>query len=129
MKKKTVFIALTFIILFLCAAIVLFFQNQPFIRGFLGDMLIVMLFYTGIKSLFSVPPVKLSLGILVAAFLTEFLQLCKIIPFLGFQENLFTRLVFGSVFDPWDLLAYLTGVILIFSLDSLFIQKTNRKQH
>ncbi|EKO14047.1 PF10990 domain protein [Leptospira kirschneri str. H1] len=53
----------------------------------------------------------------------EILQYFKIVSLLGFQENYITKIVFGSVFDPLDLIAYFIGAVLILYLDKSILQK------
>jgi len=65
----------------------------------------------------------LSVGITLFAYAIEITQYFKIIPLLGFQENFFTRIVFGSIFDPLDLIAYTIGGLLSFFLDRIIIKK------
>lgn len=84
----------------------------------MGDAVIVMFLYSFVKSFIEIEPLSLSVGITIFAYVIEFSQYIKIVPLLGFQENLFTRIVFGSVFDPLDLLAYTIGGILIYYLDT-----------
>ncbi len=125
MKKRIPYIIFSLIFIILCILIVLAFASNQFIRGFVGDAVIVMLLYSIAKSFRDFDNLKLSLGITIFAYLIEFSQYIKIIPLLGFQENYFTRIVFGSVFDPFDLLAYTVGGVSIFHLDTYFSRKYN----
>lgn len=118
MKKRIPYIVLSIIFIILCVIIVLTFAKNQFIRGFVGDAVIVMFLYSFVKSFIEIEPLSLSVGITIFAYVIEFSQYIKIVPLLGFQENLFTRIVFGSVFDPLDLLAYTIGGILIYYLDT-----------
>lgn len=123
MKNKIPYILISLFLFILCILIVVLFSSNPFIRGFLGDAVIVMLLYSVTKSVRDFDSLWLCVGVTVFAYLIEFSQYLKIIPLLGFQENLFTRIVFGSVFDPLDLLAYTIGGIMIYILDINIIKK------
>lgn len=123
MKKRIPYIILSVIFIILCIIIVLVFAKNQFIRGFVGDAVIVMFLYSFVKSFIEIKPLPLSVGITIFAYLIEFSQYIKIVPLLGFQENLFTRIVFGSVFDPLDLLAYTLGGFLIYLLDNFLSSK------
>lgn len=117
MKTRLPYILLSLLLLTLCVLIVIFFSNNTFIRGFLGDAVIVMFLYSFTKSFKNFHSLYLSIGITLFAYAIEISQYFKIIPLLGFKENLFTRIVFGSVFDPLDLLAYTIGGVSIYLLD------------
>lgn len=128
MKQRLIYVGFLFFFLSLCFIIVQFFDSNRLIRGFLGDLVIVMVLYSFFKSIADFDSVKLSIFIISFSFLLETLQYFKIILLLGFKENYLTKIIFGSVFDPFDLLAYLIGVFLIFSIDTRIILKLLRKQ-
>jgi len=117
MKLRLPYILLSLLFLSLCVLIVVLFSSNQFIRGFLGDAVIVMFLYSFAKSFRNFHSLYLSIGITLFAYAIEFSQYLKIIPLLGFKENFFTRIVFGSVFDPLDLLAYTIGGVSIYLLD------------
>lgn len=119
MNRRLLFFLCALALLTLCIVIVLFFHTQPFVRGFAGDVLIVMLIYSACKVAADFASARLALATLALAFAVEAGQGLRLLPRLGIPENLFTRLVFGAVFDPWDLLAYTIGVALIYGVDRL----------
>ena len=82
-----------------------------------------MFLYSVAKSVRDFDSLMLSVGITLFAYSIEISQYFKIIPLLGFRENFFTRIVFGSVFDPLDLIAYSIGGLLAFFLDRNIIKK------
>jgi hypothetical protein len=49
------------------------------------------------------------------------MQYLKIIRLLGLDENLAARLIIGSVFDPFDLIAYTIGAIAVYIIDTKLI--------
>ncbi|XDD51865.1 DUF2809 domain-containing protein [Leptospira sp. WS92.C1] len=87
-----------------------------------------MVLYSFFKSIADFDSIRLSIFIIAFSFAIETLQYFKVIRLLGFRENNFTRIVFGSVFDPWDLLAYLIGVCFIFCIDRFIISKCLEKE-
>lgn len=125
-KYRLRYVILSLLLFILCVLIVVLFSQNQFIRGFLGDAVIVMLIYTFMQSFSTWNSLKLSIGVTIFAFIIEFLQYLKIIKLLGFEENLFTRIVFGSVFDPLDLMAYALGGVTIYFLDRYWILKPER---
>ncbi|HRG48813.1 MAG TPA: DUF2809 domain-containing protein [Leptospiraceae bacterium] len=121
--KRFPYIVLSLILFILCILIVVLFSSNGFIRGFLGDTVIVILLYSLMQSIKDFDSLLLSVGITLFAYAIEITQYFKIIPLLGFQENFFTRIVFGSIFDPLDLIAYTIGGLLSFFLDRIIIKK------
>ena len=86
-------------------------------RGFIGDIIIILLIYFFIKSFYDFQPVKLTIFILLLAFTTEFLQYLNFISILGLEQNIFAQLIIGAVFDPLDLIAYTIGAITAYGFD------------
>jgi hypothetical protein len=123
MRKNYPYIILSIILFILCVLIVILFSSHQFIRGFLGDAVIVMLLYTFLKSWRDINAFWLSVWVTIFAYVIEITQYFKIIRMLGFEENFFTRIVFGSVFDPLDLLAYTIGGVSIYILDTRVISR------
>lgn len=109
-KLKYLLLCLTTFIL--CVIIVLIFSSHGFIRGFLGDLVIVILLFSLVKTFYLFSNLKLAIAVVLFAYLIEFTQYIKIIPLLGFKENFITKIIFGSIFDPFDLLAYTLGGII-----------------
>lgn len=100
-----------------CVLIVKLFAKNQFIRGFVGDIIIILLIYFFIKIFYDFHPAKLTVFILLLAFAIEFLQYLNLISILGLEQNIFAQLIIGSVFDPLDLLAYAIGAITVYALD------------
>ena len=46
------------------------------------------------------------------------MQYIKIIQLIGFKENIITKIIFGSVFDPLDILAYSIGIIFLLIINN-----------
>ena len=90
------------------------FIKQPFIRYFCGDVFVVILLYTFIKSFLNVATNKTLFFVLSFAFLIEFFQYYKGIELLGLQNNTLAKIVLGTTFSVSDLGAYTLGVICIF---------------
>ncbi len=104
---------LSFLILLIVEIAIAVFHFHPFVRGFLGDVLVVLLLFSFLKLFFSIASEKLAIGILLFAFTVELLQFFDLVETLNIQSKLL-RIVLGSVFDWWDLLAYTVGTVIIF---------------
>ena len=83
-----------------------------------GDALWTVAVYLGWKLVFpAMAPWKLGLMALGQSFGVEFLQLYHA-PWLdGIRGNRFGHLLFGSTFNPMDLVAYLVGAAVVFLID------------
>ena len=123
MKRRIVYILLTIICFAICVLIVALFSQARFVRGFIGDVVIISLMYFLIKVFIDAKPLMLALFTLTAAFVVEFLQYFRIIDFLGLEHSRVARIVIGSVFDPMDLLAYFIGAILVYAIDTGLVRK------
>ena len=99
-----------------------------FVRAYLGDVIVVMLIYTFIKTFFRIEDnKKLILGILIFSFLVEFAQYFNIAEKLGFRKGSLMYIVIGNSFSWIDILCYLVGCLLLF----VFVkyQKNPQKTH
>ncbi|PIW61733.1 DUF2809 domain-containing protein [Shewanella sp. CG12_big_fil_rev_8_21_14_0_65_47_15] len=118
------------VLLFLTEVLIALYAPAGFIRGFVGDVLVVVLLFCmarvvvppvfnpvanskdeGIKRLFQTP--WLALAVLLFAFAIEFGQYWGLVDKLGLGGNRLARIVIGSHFDPLDLVAYFVGYLIL----------------
>ena len=96
------------------------------VRIYLGDVLVVILIYTFIRTISINKPSKwfiLPTAILLFAFLVEFLQLWGFCDRFGITNKLL-RIIIGTGFSYIDLICYAVGIIPCYIVE--FIK--NRKQ-
>lgn len=117
MQRRLIYSGLTLGCFLLCYLIVKLFSDNLVIRGLVGDFLVVILIYSLVKVFVDVKPAFLAGATLALAYLTELLQYFKLIRYLGLEDSQIARIIFGAVFDPFDLLAYTVGVICIYLMD------------
>ncbi len=90
-------------------------KNIFFLRAYLGDVIIVMLIYTFIKSFFNIRnDTRLIFGILIFSFLVEFAQYFNVAEKLGFRPGSLMYIVVGNSFSWIDMLCYAVGGLLLF---------------
>ncbi|WP_185126714.1 ribosomal maturation YjgA family protein [Chryseobacterium aurantiacum] len=94
-----------------------------FVRAYLGDVIVVILLYTMVKSFFRVNNQKLIGGILIFSCMVEFAQYFNIAEKLGFREGSLMYIVIGNSFSWIDILCYAAGCLLIY----LFVKVTENK--
>lgn len=91
-----------------------------FVRAYLGDVIVVMLLYTFVKSFVKMNDQKLIGGILIFSCLVELAQYFNIAEKLGFREGSLMYIVIGNSFSWIDILCYATGCLLLY----LFVKLT-----
>ncbi len=122
MKRRLVYFSLSVICFIACILIVKLFSDNQFIRGSLGDIVVILLIYFFIKIFKDLNALKLTVFTLAAAYIIEFLQYLKITSFIGLEHNTIVQLILGSVFDPKDLIAYTIGAILVYIIDTKLVR-------
>ena len=96
--------------------------GHGWVRSYLGDVLVVILIYTLIRTIF---PNKirrwyiLPTAILLFAFAVEFLQLWGFCDRFGITNRLL-RIIIGTGFSPEDLLSYAIGSVPCYIVEFSF---------
>jgi hypothetical protein len=116
LRPGRTFYAIAALLSFMLCMSVLFYSGpfHQFIRNSIGDMLAVVFLYflLGI-----VRPGSLLLRAVVTGVIActiESVQLTGIIPH---DAPTFVLLLFGSHFDPWDILAYFVGLVIAVAVE------------
>ena len=106
-------------------AIALFVKNG-FVRSTFGDFLVVILVYCFVKSFVNCKPEYAAAGVLIFAYIVEFLQMFNLLELLNLEKNHIAKTILGSTFQISDLIAYTLGVISILIIEYSIL---NRKHH
>lgn len=123
LEKRRTRYAIAFLILLVIEVLIALYVHDTFIRPYIGDVLVVVVLYVAFK-VFKPEGVKyLALYIFIFAALVECLQFFNLIQLLNVENNIFLRVLIGSVFDVNDILCYGIGCILI----GIYEWKTKRK--
>ena len=118
MKKRIPYIT-GFFLLLIVEVLIAIFISGGFIRNYFGDVIVVWVFYCFVK-IFHVEQNSYitALGVMIFAYLVEFLQYIHIVDILGLGNIKFFRVLIGTSFSVIDLLCYSAGtlvtVIIIF---------------
>lgn len=112
MNKRLKYIIITLILLVIEVLIALFVHDN-FIRPYVGDILVVILLYTFVRSFIPDKWPLLPLYIFVFAAGVEVLQYFRIVKLLGLEDNRFFSVLIGSVFDVKDIVCYGVGCVLL----------------
>jgi hypothetical protein len=109
-------------VLFIIEVLIALFVRDAFVRPYLGDVLVVILIYCFVKSFFNLPILPLAIGVLLFAFLIEFLQYLNIVEKLGLQKSKILSTVLGTSFAWNDILAYIAGAAIILIVEKLMLK-------
>ena len=123
LRFQKIYFACT-VILFFTEVLIAAYLNDPIIRPYVGDFLVVILIYCFVKSFLDLPPIPLAIAVLLFAFFIEILQYFNLVDLLGLGGSTIARIVLGSSFEWIDLIAYTAGVIAI-----LFVERRRGLLH
>jgi len=110
-KRRLVYGLITLILLVIEILIGLF--AHGWVRIYLGDVLVVILIYTLLRTIFVNKPSRwfiLPTAILLFSFAVEFLQLWGFCDRFGITNKLL-RIIIGTGFSCVDLLCYVIGIV------------------
>lgn len=113
-----------FLFLLLTELFIGIFVHDRFIRPYAGDILVVILIYTFLRTLFPHGVRNLVWYVLLFAVFVEILQYFHIGSLLGLEHNRIAMIILGSTFDVKDILCYIAGCLII----RLWEQPGQRKQ-
>lgn len=124
-KFNLKYFLLTILIFLVEVLIATVLKDQFFIRAYLGDVIVVMLLYTLVKSFFITNDTKLTLGIFAFSCLIEFAQFFNIAEKLGFQPGSLMYILIGNSFSCIDIICYGVGCLILYFLVKI---KSNQKE-
>ena len=101
------------LVLFIIEVLIALYVHDRIIRPYVGDFLVVILIYCGVRTFVKASPVKVAVGVLLFSYLIETLQYFKIVEKLGLAQNILAKTVIGYGFDWLDLLAYTLGIVTV----------------
>ncbi|MFC7421212.1 DUF2809 domain-containing protein [Iodobacter arcticus] len=99
-----------------------------FIRGSVGDILVIALIYALFRAC-NTPPLRSALFSIAAGFVVEGLQYIHLVDLLGLQKGSVLYIVIGNTFSPHDLLMYIIGGVLAWGLDQAIFRIKSPIQH
>lgn len=111
-----------FIIIFAIEVIIAVFTISNFIRAYLGDVLVVVLIYTFIKTFVRKRIKLLPLYIFIFAVLVEIGQYFHFVDLIGLGNNKIATIMLGTSFDTKDIICYFVGCSCIWLFEKLQIR-------
>lgn len=122
MKKRLSYIT-GFLLLLIAEILIALFVHGGFVRYYLGDVIVVWVVYCFVKIFF--PKINgyiTAAGVMIFAFIVEFLQYIHIVDILGLGDIKFFRVLIGTSFSTIDLLCYVVGT----AVTMLLVYKTEK---
>lgn len=104
---------LAFLFLIIVEVLIAKYVHDAFIRPYVGDMLVVMVVYCGIRIFFGKKGKWLPLFVFLFASFVECLQYFQLVKVLGVEDNRFLRILIGSTFDGKDIICYGVGCLIL----------------
>lgn len=107
MKKRIPYIC-GFLLLTLTEVLIALFIHGGFIRNYLGDVIVVWVVYCFVQAIAGgrLNGYITAAGVMIFAFIIEFLQKINIVNLLGLGGIKFFRTLIGTSFSPVDLICY-----------------------
>ncbi|GAA5024557.1 membrane protein [Marivirga lumbricoides] len=123
MLKFNKYYFLLTVILFITEVLIALYVHDNFVRPYLGDVLVVILIYTFIKSFLDLAVLPVALFVLALSFTIEMLQFFKIVELLGLGDSRIARIVIGTSFAWIDLVAYTAGIVILLLVEKYGLGK------
>ena len=113
---------LAVLLLALEVAIATVFSGWGWVRGSLGDVLVVLLIYHAVQAFADLRPLPVALAAVLLAYAVEGLQYLHAADWLGLPRGSVWRVVLGTHFSWGDMAMYTLGGLLAYALDRWLIQ-------
>ncbi|MCM1468815.1 MAG: DUF2809 domain-containing protein [Alistipes sp.] len=102
-----------FLILLAAEVFIALFVHDNFVRPYIGDVLVVIVVYYFVRIVIPEGRRWLPAAVFVFAACVEGLQYFHLVERLGLSENVFLRVLIGSVFDVKDIACYGAGCLIL----------------
>ncbi len=113
----------TFITLLVAEVLIALFVHDKIVRPYIGDILVVILMYTLIRSFIEKPTRYLPIYLFIFSGGVELLQYFKLIEILGLHKNRFIATIMGTTFDMKDIGCYFIATILLVIWENIQTKK------
>nr|WP_308743294.1 DUF2809 domain-containing protein [uncultured Anaerocolumna sp.] len=112
-KKQRIKYTITLVLLLFIEVLIALYVHDSFVRPYIGDVLVVIVLYCFIRIFIPDKFRLLPLYIFIFAAGVEVLQYFRLIQILGLENNIFLRVLIGSVFDMKDIGCYGVGSVIL----------------
>lgn len=126
MSNRVIYLACAGCIFLLEIAIAKGLLGLGFVRGSVGDILVIMLIYAFLRGTVNLQPGRTALLATAFGFVVETLQYFHFADMLGLKRGSIWAIVIGTTFSFSDLLMYCIGGALAFAMDYYFLNTIHR---
>jgi hypothetical protein len=119
-KKQYLIATIT---LFIIELFIGFFVYDKIIRPFIGDLLVVILLYCFVKSIFNITTTKAAIYVLIFAYFIEIMQGLTLLEFIGLSNYKIARILIGTTFSWTDIVCYTIGIAVVIITEKLRYSK------
>jgi hypothetical protein len=123
MRRRALYLFLALLIFVVEVLIATRFRGASFVRGSLGDVLVVILIYFAALSLREFRRVRLALAVFLFACAIEGAQYFHLARALGLRKGGVLWIALGATFQWADILCYFVGCAIVLSLDLLITKR------
>lgn len=121
-----------FTFLLITEVLIALYVHDSFIRPYIGDTLVVVMIYAFVMGVLALVH-NFKTKVIVASFvllfscIVEGLQAASFIYKVGLADVWWARLIFGTSFSWWDMVAYLGGYVSILLVEWYYIKSASLK--
>lgn len=112
--------------IFLIEICIALFVRDSFVRPVLGDVLAVVLVYSGVLAIVDLRPAAAALIAFMVGVGVEALQYANALTHLGLERVPVARIVLGTTFSWGDIVAYAVGAFVALAADTHWRNATPR---
>lgn len=116
-KRLRFLFGAAFFLLLMTEVFIALYVHDSFIRPYIGDCLVVIVLYFGLRTIFPKPIRLLPLWLFLFASGVEILQYFHLVELLGLENHVFLKILIGSTFDLNDILCYGAGCLFLALLE------------
>lgn len=108
------------IIIFVTEICIALFVKDTIVRPFVGDVLVVVLIYSFLRTFLNADYRHVTLGVFAFACVIEILQYFDYVRRLGLEDNRILSVALGRTFEWLDFAAYFVGFLTILATEKIF---------
>jgi hypothetical protein len=107
------------VFLLIVEILIALYVHDNIVRPYLGDFLVVIMLYCFARAFIGVSVIKAAIGVLIFAYLIEFLQYVDLIGFLSLRKSRLVNVVLGNYFEWIDMIAYTLGIVAVLMFERI----------
>ncbi len=115
--NKLIFAAVSLILL--VSEILIGKYAHGFVRGSVGDILVVILLFSLLRIIFTDKPKILPLLVFAFAVIIEILQYFEFVSLIGMSDNRIVSIALGGTFSFGDIACYAAGAVICLLIDHI----------